>query len=237
VDFRCSQVPFRSGCLAGTPTAGPGVGGDGGCFCQPCQRSHAAEVLAVGSVAAPRFFSKKLEPVQMRYSAVYWDLFTCVSGIRHFRYMLEGCPFTIFTDHKPLKFALGKVSELWTAMQSRQLSYVTEFMTDIRHIPGFENIMADALSGPPLATFPAVVTGGRAVTAVAASPVILDYARIAAKQETCQETLKAANSTSLQLCNMEIQGEQVICDVSTGQPRPIITVTFSERSTSFPMPA
>jgi hypothetical protein len=59
---------------------------------------------------------------------------------------------------------------------------------------------------------------------VASSPVNLDYARIAANQRTCQETLKAANSTSLQPHNVEIQGEQVVCDVSIGQPRPIIPV-------------
>jgi hypothetical protein len=36
------------------------------------------------------FFSKKLEPVQMRYSAFDRELFACVSCIRHFCYMLEG---------------------------------------------------------------------------------------------------------------------------------------------------
>ncbi len=47
----------------------------------------------------------------MSYYAFDRDLFACVSGIRHFRYMLEGRPFTIYTDHKPLTFAMGKVSE------------------------------------------------------------------------------------------------------------------------------
>jgi hypothetical protein len=130
----------------------------------------------------PSFFSKKLEPAQMRYSAFDRELFACVAGIRHFRYMIEGCPFTIYTDHKPLTFALGKVSEPWTAMQSRQLSYVAEFTTDIRHILGSENIVADTLSRPPPAAIPAAATGGPAVAAVAASPVSLDYARIAANQ-------------------------------------------------------
>jgi hypothetical protein len=77
------------------------------------------------------FFSKKLEPAQIWYSAFDRELLACVAGIRHFRYMLEGRPFTIYTDHKPPTFALGKVSEPWTAMQSRQLSYVAEFTTDI----------------------------------------------------------------------------------------------------------
>jgi hypothetical protein len=90
----------------------------------------------------------------MRYSAFDRELFVCVSGIRQFRYMLEGRPFTIYTDRKPLTFALGKVSEPWTAMHSRQLFYVAEFTTDIRHIPGSENIVADALSRPPSQRLP-----------------------------------------------------------------------------------
>jgi hypothetical protein len=126
------------------------------------------------------FFSKKPEPAQMRYSAFDQELFACVTIIGHFRYMLEGRPFTIYTDHKPLTFALGKVSEPWTAMQSRQLSYVAKFTTDIRHIPGSENIVADTLSRPPLAALPAAATGAPVVAAVAASLVSLDYARIAA---------------------------------------------------------
>ncbi len=92
------------------------------------------------------FYSKKLEPAQTRYSAFDRELYACVAGIRHFRYMLEGRKFTIYTDHKPLTYALSKVSDLWTAMQSRQLSYVAEFTADIRHIPGVENVVADALS-------------------------------------------------------------------------------------------
>ncbi len=168
------------------------------------------------------FFSKKLEPAQMRYSAFDRELFACVAGICHFCYMLDGRPFTIYTDHKPLTFALGKVSEPWTAMQSRQLSYVAEFTTDIQHIPGSENIVADTLSRPPQAALPAAATGGPAVATVAASPVSLDYARIAANQRSCQETLKAAHSSSLQLQHVDMQGERVICDTSTGQPRPLI---------------
>jgi len=141
------------------------------------------------------FFSKKLEPAQMRYSALDRELFACVAGIRHFRYMLEGRPFTIYTDHKPLTFALGKVSEPWTAMQSRQLSYVAEFTTDIRHIPGSENIMADTLSRPPPAALPAAATGSPAVAAVAAGPVSLDYARIAANQRSCHTPLLCSYNT------------------------------------------
>ncbi len=82
------------------------------------------------------FFSKKLEQEQMSYSAFDRKLFACVASISHFRYMLEGHPFTIYTNHKPQTFTLGKVSEPWTAMQSRHLS-MAEFTTDIPAHPGF----------------------------------------------------------------------------------------------------
>ncbi len=67
-------------------------------------------------------------------------------------------------------------------MQSRQLSYVAKFTTDIRHIPGSENIVADALSRLPLTAFTGAAIGGPTVAAVA----------LAANQKTCQETLKTA---------------------------------------------
>ena len=96
----------------------------------------------------------------MSYSAFDRKLFACVASISHFRYMLKGRPFTIYTDHKPLTFTLGKVSEPWKAMQSRQLS-MAEFKTDIRHIPGSENIVADTLSRQPLAALLAAARQSR----------------------------------------------------------------------------
>jgi hypothetical protein len=52
------------------------------------------------------FFSKKLEVGQAKWSAFYRELLACVEGIRHFRFILEGRAFTIYTGHKPLVGAL-----------------------------------------------------------------------------------------------------------------------------------
>jgi hypothetical protein len=94
------------------------------------------------------FFSRKLEPAQVRYSAFDRELLTCYLGIRHFRFLLEGRLFTIYTDHKPLTYALARATDPWTARQCRQLSYIAEFTHDIRHIKGADNIVADTLSRP-----------------------------------------------------------------------------------------
>ncbi len=90
------------------------------------------------------FFSKKLEPAQVKYSAFDQELWACIAGIRHFRFRLEGRQLTILTDHKLLTFALSRTSEPWTARQSRHLSYIAKF----RHIAGTENVVVDTLSCP-----------------------------------------------------------------------------------------
>jgi len=56
------------------------------------------------------FFSKKLSKTEVNYSTFDRELLAAVSGIKHFRSRLEGRPFQVWTDHKPLIFALNRVS-------------------------------------------------------------------------------------------------------------------------------
>jgi hypothetical protein len=87
------------------------------------------------------FFSRKLDTAQTRWSAFDRELFACVEGIRHFRFILEGRAFTVFTDHKPLVGALARTSDPWTARQCRHLAYVAEFTSDVRHVAGQDNLV------------------------------------------------------------------------------------------------
>jgi hypothetical protein len=64
--------------------------------------------------------------------------------------MLEGRAFTIYMNHKLLTTAINLASDPWTAQQCRQLAYVAEYTSDIRHIAGTSNVVADALSQPPV---------------------------------------------------------------------------------------
>ena len=80
----------------------------------------------------------------------------------------EGREFTAFVDHKPLTVAMSKVAEPWSARQQRQLSYISEFTTDIKHVAGKSNLVADCLSR--------VVIG--------AVQLGLDYTRMATDQVT-----------------------------------------------------
>jgi hypothetical protein len=63
--------------------------------------------------------------------------------------MLDGREFSILTDHKPITFALARATDAWTPRQGRHLSYIAEYTSDIRHIPGKDNVVADTMSRPP----------------------------------------------------------------------------------------
>ena len=93
------------------------------------------------------FYSKKLSDAEKKYSAFDKELLALYLSIRHYRHYLEGRPFTVWTDHKPLCGAL-KSSTDRSPRQTRHLSFVAEFTTDIRHITGDSNVVADCLSCP-----------------------------------------------------------------------------------------
>jgi hypothetical protein len=102
--------------------------------------------LSSGSWQPLAFFSRKLSSPESKYSTFDRELLAVFASVRHFRFVLEGRQFRILTDHLPLTLAMRRVSPLWSARQVRQLAYISEFSTDIRHTPGLRNVVADALS-------------------------------------------------------------------------------------------
>jgi hypothetical protein len=50
----------------------------------------------------PLAFSKKFSPAQQKYGAYDRELVAIYKAVKHFRHMLEGSHFTVFTDHKPI---------------------------------------------------------------------------------------------------------------------------------------
>uniref|UniRef100_A0A674MZJ6 Gypsy retrotransposon integrase-like protein 1 n=1 Tax=Takifugu rubripes TaxID=31033 RepID=A0A674MZJ6_TAKRU len=162
------------------------------------------------------FFSRQLRPNERKYSTFDRELLGLYLAIRHFRPLLEGRSFTAFVDHKPLTFAMAKTAEPWSARQQRHLSYISEFTTDIKHLAGKTNVVADCLS--------------RAVTG--AVHVGLDYGQMAVDQTTDSDVqaLKSA-ATGLQLREVPFgsTGVTLLCDVSTGQLRPVVPTVWRRR--------
>ena len=116
-----------------------------------------ASDVAIGGVIEQRgpegweplaFYSKKLTTGQQAWCPYDRELFAAHQGIRHFKYMVEGRPFTLYTDHQSLIPSLSKKTDAPTSRQTNQLMEIAEYTTDIRYLEGKSNFVADALSRP-----------------------------------------------------------------------------------------
>lgn len=87
----------------------------------------------------------KIKPHERKYSAFDRELLAIYAAIKHFRYFVEGRQFIVFTDHKPLTFAIRSKTER-SPRQTNHLEYITQFTNDIRHVSGKNNVVADYLS-------------------------------------------------------------------------------------------
>ena len=165
------------------------------------------------------FFSKGLRSAELKYSTFDRELLAMYLAVRHFRYFLEGRQFTIYTDHKPLKQAFHKSSDPWSPRQQRHLSYISEFTTDIHHLSGKDNVVADNLSRPPIATVTTSLSG-------------LDFRQMAADQLTDNNVHCFRSAvTDLKFQDIPIDDSQLslLCDISTGKPRPVVPETWKRK--------
>ena len=92
------------------------------------------------------FFSKRLQDRETRYSTSGRELLAAYLSIRHFRHFLEGRSYTLYTDHKPLTYALNSKPDRHSPREIRQLDFISQFTSDIRHVSGKDNVSADAFS-------------------------------------------------------------------------------------------
>lgn len=185
-----------------------------------------ASETAIGAVIQQRvrdrweplgFFSRKLNPAQRKYSPYDRELLAIYEGVKYFRHMLELKPFSIYTDHKPIVYAFSKPLDKCSPRQFRYLDFLGQFSTDIRHIAGEDNVVADALSRP--------------VEAI--SSITINFRALAASQETDAEFQKLLRAgSSLQLKKLIIPGHSasVYCDTSGPTARPYLTPEFRRQA-------
>ena len=105
-----------------------------------------AQLLQDGVWRPVAFFSRKLKDCETRYSAYDRELLAMYLNTKNFRAFIEGKPFILFTDQKPLTTALATSMDDRSPRQTNHLSYISQFTTDIRYIDDKANSVADALS-------------------------------------------------------------------------------------------
>lgn len=174
------------------------------------------------------FFSRKLSPTEAKYSTFDRELLGIKASIEHFRHMVEGRIFTVFTDHKPIISAMHTSRDRSSPRQARHLTYIAEFTTDIQHVAGKNNAVSDALSRSISST-----TNNSESTVIMALQELplLDYSAIAEAQKAAQtemDTYRAA-STGLELHDIDIASGTILCDTSTGTVRPIIPSSWQKK--------
>lgn len=163
------------------------------------------------------YFSKKFKPSESKYSTYDRELLAVYLAIKHFNHFIEGRTFTAFTDHKPLTYSLSSTSDHYTPCQVHHLDYISQFTTNIAHITGSENPVADTLSRMK-------------ANAVTVPPTIIDFKAIIALAQTDDAELKqlTESNSSLSLKTIPVLTADVtmLCDVSTETPHPYIPQNF-----------
>lgn len=159
------------------------------------------------------FFSKRLNTTQEKYSTYDRELLAIYKSIGYFRHLLEAREFIIYTDHRPLTFAFQQKLEKASPRQINHLDFIAQFSTDIRHLSGAKNVIADALSR---------------IEIIQIQPV--DYNKLSQAQIDDPQ-LKTLMRTQgrIDIVKLSNTDTKVFCDMSTGVPRPYVPKEFREQ--------
>lgn len=157
------------------------------------------------------FYSKRLKAAEVKCNAYDRELLAIYAATKHFRHMLEGREFSIYTDHKPLIYAFQQNLLQSSLRQARHLSYVGQFSTEIRHVAGRDNAVADALSR---------------VEEIKKAVNMEDLARSQGEEEELQRIQKSENSLILESRPILGTSTSILCDMTTKRARPYVTAPF-----------
>ncbi|PZC82925.1 hypothetical protein B5X24_HaOG209368 [Helicoverpa armigera] len=155
------------------------------------------------------FYSKAMSETQRRYSVYDRELLAMYTAVKHFRRLIEGCDVEIYTDHKPLTYALTKkASSSDTPRRERQLHFISQFCSSIKYIEGEQNTVADALSRLEEIN----------------CPTSIDYNQLSIDQQQDQELKLLKKQSNLIFKEVSVPGcnRPITCEFSTSIPRPYL---------------
>ena len=155
--------------------------------------------------------NRPLQLADGQRSTTEQELLAGYRSVLHFRHLLEGRTFTWITDHRPLVGMMAKVTDPKSATQAQHLAFISEYTTDVRHVEGKKNAVADTLSRVEIDT----VSLG------------IDFRELARAQQQYPELPAVRTATTaLQWQDVDIGGARLLCDVSRWSPRPWVPASF-----------
>ena len=134
------------------------------------------------------FLSRNRRAADTKHYTFDKELLAMYFAVKKFRYFIEGRQVTLSTDHLSPMFVYKNISGKWSHRQQRNLCFVSEFTTDIRYVPGADNVVADALS-----------------------------------------RADANSSLKIVRCKLPDTHEQLIVDMYTGKPRPLLPGAWTHK--------
>ena len=203
--FKAAKQSLLNACTLEFPTSS-------GNFIITCDASDIASGASLEQVDGDQrrpiaFMSRKFPDVEKNYSAFDKELTAIVCAIKSFQHFIEGRQVDIFTDHKPLITAFSK-REHQSQRQSREFSFISEFVNKLHHISGVNNSVADALSR---------------AEAITSSPFTLNQLRDEQKKDT--EVLAVNGLPNFALVEMQ-PGLRIVCRVDAKSVRPLVPATL-----------
>lgn len=117
------------------------------------------------------------------------ELLETYLSIKHFRYILEGCKFMMYTYHKPLIYALQTTFDKYTPHKIWHLDFISQHTSDMRFISNKGNTITNKLSQKTIST---------------STSDTLSHKVIAEKQKKSNKFLQVWENTSLKLIKFPV---------------------------------
>lgn len=119
-------------------------------FILTCDASSSAIGYVLGQIDSSgkehviAFGGRSLSPCERKWSTSEQEMLAVIEGIRSYRIYLSDKKFTIYTDHKALKYVMDQKRS--TGRLARWAMEIQGYQFEIIHKPGKSNQVADALS-------------------------------------------------------------------------------------------
>lgn len=157
------------------------------------------------------YFSRKLEERETRWPVYDLELLAIYEATVHFELMVIGRRLTIRTDHRPLTYLYTTKKPCRIERRSRHAEYIAQFSTDIQHVAGDNNIIADALSRPEEPE----------VSQINAKVTVHEIARQQANDAEIR-FWKINGYRDQRFKTVNVEGSQILCSTYKGKNRPLV---------------